>query len=175
MRCQLRLLLRLPMVTLLACGASSTPTTGTSLNANNVGANLASGTSVITGGTCALTSSTLRAQLIPSYSATWTATLTSPAAATASLVLAESSNPNQDGEFSTTGVLTFSPTGCGSSPPDSTFTGLVSGANLQLKSAQYNVTVAANNAAPPVTVTIGGDFNGASLNACNTTYTGTMQ
>lgn len=254
---RLRLLLLLPMITLLSCGGASTPTAGTSLNAisgdyvitvgvgtanaatftgaltasesavsgvfrynnptacvsgsqdiefagsssnnlltltsaafsgsvatltiqlplsdNNVGADLASGTSVITGGTCALTSSTLQVQLIPRYSATWTATLTSPSASTASLVLVESSNPNQDGEFSTTGVLTFSPTGCGSSTPDSTFTGLVSGANLQLKSAQYNVTVAANNAATPVTVAIGGDFNGSSLNACNTTYTGTMQ
>jgi len=145
------------------------------LSSNNLNQQIASGTSVITGGTCALASSTLQAQLIPSYSATWTATLTSPSAATASLVVVESTTANADGQYPATGVLTFSVSPCSTATPDNTYTGVVSGASLQLKSALYsNMTVTANNAATPVSVSIGGDIGGSNLSSCINTYTGTM-
>jgi multidrug efflux pump subunit AcrA (membrane-fusion protein) len=142
-------------------------------NTNNQ--QLASGTSVIAGGTCALASSTLQAQFIPSYTGTWTATLTSPSNATATLAIVESATADADGQFPATGVLTFSVSPCSSSTPDSTYTGVVSGATLQLKSSMFaNMSITANNAETPVTVSIGGDIGGTNLSACLATYGGTM-
>ncbi|MGA1983689.1 MAG: hypothetical protein ABSG84_14635 [Acidobacteriaceae bacterium] len=143
------------------------------LSNNNLGQQLAGGNSVITGGTCSLASSTLQAQLIPSYTGTWSATVSGPSAATATLQVIQSTTANADGEFPATGVLTFNPTGCTSAAPDNTYTGVVSGASLQLKSSQYNVSVTANNAVTPATVTIGGDINGGG-SSCMTAFTGTM-
>jgi hypothetical protein len=147
------------------------------LSANNLGQSLAGGTSVITGGTCAQASSTLQAQLMPSYGATWAATFTSPSAATASLVLTQSATANQDGEFPATGTVNINDPTCGITGLDTSYTGLVSGGNLQLKSSQYNVTIIANttgSSASPATVTIAGDLYGSSLPACTTTLSGTM-
>ena len=53
------------------------------LSNNNLNQQLASGTSVITGGTCALASSTLQAQFIPAFTGSWTVTLTNPTDETA--------------------------------------------------------------------------------------------
>ena len=155
-------------------GSVATLTIQLPFSQNNIGANLANGTSVITGGTCALASTALQAQLVSSYSDTWLATLTSPSAATATLVVTESSTPDQDGQFPANGILTINASGCGAATPDNTFTGLVSGTGLQLKSGQTNVTISANNAGSPVSIAISGDINGSTLGSCATTYTGTM-
>jgi hypothetical protein len=113
---------------------------------NSVNQQLASGTSVIAGGTCALASSTLQAQLIPSFNGTWAVTLTSPSNATASLQVTQSA-ANADGQFPATGTIT-----CAGSGPTA-LTGLVSGPNLQLATtALGSPIVTANYTAVPATV-----------------------
>jgi hypothetical protein len=115
------------------------------LSNNTVGQQLASGTSVITGGTCALASSTLQAQLVPSFNGTWAVALTNPSA-TATLQVTQSA-ANADGQFPATGTITCA----GSSP--TALTGLVSGASLQLATtAQGNPIVTANYTTVPATV-----------------------
>ena len=122
------------------------------LSSNNLNQQIASGTSVITGGTCALASSTLQAQLIPSYQGTWVVSLTSPSAATASLQVTQSTTANADGEFLATGSITCA----GGSPTQ--LTGLVGGATLQLAilttppALPGSPVVTANNTAIPATV-----------------------
>jgi hypothetical protein len=116
------------------------------LSNNNINQQIASGTSVIAGGTCALASSTLQAQLIPTFNGNWTVTLTSPSAATATLQVTQSA-ANADGQFPASGTIT-----CPGSGPTA-LTGLVSGASLQLATtAQGSPIVTANNSAVPVTV-----------------------
>jgi hypothetical protein len=125
------------------------------LSNNNIGQQLASGTAVITGGTCALASSSLQAQLIPSFNGGWSISIISPAAATYSLAITQMA-ADSDGQFPTTAVLN-----CGSGAPYS-LTGLVSGQTLLLSTSapQAAVSVTANNSSTPVGVTIGGACSG---------------
>lgn len=144
------------------------------LSNNNINQQLASGTAVISGGTCAMASSTLQAQLIPSFSGTWAITLTNPSNATATLQVTQSA-VNADGQFPATGILTFPVSGCSTSTPDNTYTGLVGGATLQLKSSMFtNMSISATNASTPATVSIGGNIGGSSLSTCINTYSGSM-
>jgi hypothetical protein len=123
------------------------------LSTNNIGADLAGGTALITGGTCALASSTLQAQLIPTYTGPWTVTITTPASETLPLSLSESTTADGDGQFTVSGT-----TGCGGTTIN--LTGLVSGPTLQLTNAplstQPAIVVTANNSAEPVTVNVSG-------------------
>jgi hypothetical protein len=123
---------------------------------NNIGQQLAGGTAVIAGGTCALASSALQAQLIPSFNGSWSISITSPSAATYSLQVTQSA-ADSDGQFPVGGTL-----GCGSGSPIS-LVGTVSGPNLQMTSTSE--TVVANNSVAPVGVSLSGTCSG----------TGTMQ
>jgi hypothetical protein len=118
------------------------------LGENNIGAQVSTGTAVIAGGTCALASTTLQAQLYPSFTGAWTITLTNPNPGTASLSVTQASTPDADGQFLTTGTLVFNST-------TTQLTGLVYGPNLQLANANNTVTVNANAYASPVNVSIG--------------------
>jgi hypothetical protein len=125
---------------------------------NNLNQQLASGTAVIAGGTCALASSTLQAQFVTTFNGGWTISITSPAA-TYPLAVTQSA-ANSDGEFPVTGSLA-----CGGTLIN--LSGLVSGPNLQLSSnlGQPAESVIANNSVAPVGVSISGTCSG----------TGTMQ
>lgn len=128
---------------------------------NNIGQQLASGTSVITGGTCALASSTLQAQLIPAFTGSWTVTLTNPTNETATLIVQQSSTATTDGQFPATGTISCI-ANAGTLTP---LTGLVSGPNLALATTlQGSAVVTANYTSVP-----------ASIAACGGTGTMTSQ
>jgi hypothetical protein len=137
-------------------GSVATLTIPLPLGTNNVGAQVASGTAAIAGGTCALASTTLQIEYIPSYTAAWTIAFTSPSNSTGSLTVVESATADADGQFPATGTLTLP----GGNGLPILLTGQVSGAILQLANAQSTVTVTANNAALPVTVSVSGTGGG---------------
>lgn len=120
---------------------------------NNIGAEVTSGTAAITGGTCALASTTLQATLYPSFAATWTITLTTPTAQTASLTVAQSA-ANADGQYPATGILSIGST-------QTSLSGLVSGQYLNLANTGLTVTLSANASASPVTVSINATNGGS--------------
>jgi hypothetical protein len=144
------------------------------LGTNTSGAQVASGTAVITGGTCALASTNAQAQLIPSFAGTWSGTLNGPVSGTASIVLTESA-ANSDGEFPATGGVTFTSQAssqCNFSVPISApMSGLVSGSTLQVANSANTISITANAASGPVTFSVG--YNTGS-SACQGTYTGTL-
>jgi len=115
---------------------------------NNIGAQVATGTAVIAGGTCVLASTTLQATLYPSFAEAWTIALTAPSAQTASLTVTQSA-ANGDGQFQATGTLTLNGT-------QTQLTGLVSGPTLNLANTGSTVTLTANASGSPVSVSISG-------------------
>lgn len=129
------------------------------LSTNNIGADVSTGTALITGGTCALASSSLQAQLIPSYTGNWTVTITTPTSETLALSITESTTADADGQFTASGTI-----GCGTGGAIA-LTGLVGGATMQLTnpllSTQSAITITANNAAVPATVNITGACAGS--------------
>lgn len=96
---------------------------------NNLGASLASGTAVITGGTCALASTPLQAALIPTFSGVWSGMLSGPANGNVSLSIMQSA-ANADGQFTVSGALSFGGSSCSFSLNG--LSGLVRGNNMQL-------------------------------------------
>jgi hypothetical protein len=96
---------------------------------NTSGTSLASGTAVITGGTCALASTALQAALVPSFNATWSGTLNGQATGSVSLAITQSTS-NADGQFPVSGIVTFGGSSCSFSVNG--VTGLVRGYNLSL-------------------------------------------
>ena len=143
---------------------------------NNTGAQVGSGTAVIAGGTCALASSSVQTQYIPSFAGTWSSTLTGPATGTASIVFTES-GANADGQFPATGSITFtSPTQstCNFSVPGSApISGLVNGATLQVTNSSSSVTMTANAAGQAITLNVAFNVTG-SPSGCLGNYTGTL-
>lgn len=122
---------------------------------NNVGVNLASGTVVITGGTCALASTTLQAVAVPSFSGTWTGTLSGPVSGGISLSITQAA-ANADGQFPVSGTVTFGGSSCSFSVNG--VSGLVRGYNLSLGSGQTppdnEVGINASTITSPATVTL---------------------
>jgi hypothetical protein len=106
-------------------GSTATFTLQLPLITNTSGATVGSGTAVMAGGSCALASTTLQAQYIPAFSATWTGTL-GPSAASFGFV--EGTTANADGQFPIT--ITGS-SACTSGTTLPTLTGLVTGTTIQ--------------------------------------------
>jgi hypothetical protein len=105
-------------------GSTATLTMQLPLGANSTGAIVGSGAAAITGGSCVLASTTLQAQYIPAFSATWTGTVGSSAA---SLSFTEGA-ANSAGQFPIT--ITGS-SACTSGTTLPTLTGLVTGTSIQ--------------------------------------------
>jgi hypothetical protein len=121
---------------------------------NNIGAQVANGTAVISGGTCALASTSLQATLYPSFAGTWTITLTNPNALTETLNVTQSATADGDGQFLANGILI-------SNGVTTSLSGIVSGQFLNLANNGSTVTLSANASASPVSVSIGGTSSGS--------------
>jgi hypothetical protein len=106
-------------------GSTAVLTMQLPLGANSTGAIVGSGAAAITGGSCALASTTLQAQYIPAFSATWNGTL-GPGAASFSVV--EGSAANADGQFP---IAITGSSACTSGTTLPTLTGLVTGTSIQ--------------------------------------------
>jgi hypothetical protein len=140
------------------------------------GQQIANGTAVIAGGSCARASTPLQAQLIPTFTGTWTGTLSGPDTGPASVIISES-GPNSDGQFPATASVTFTATGksaCSFSIPGSApIAEIVSGSTMQTVDSNAPITITANASSSPVTFTV--SLNGTgSTQACQGTYTGTL-
>jgi hypothetical protein len=120
---------------------------------NSIGDQVANGTAVIAGGTCALASTTLQATLYPSFAGTWTIALTSPTALTETLTVTQA-GPNADGQFPATGSLVYGTT--------TALTGIVSGPYLNLANTNSTISVSANEVASPITVSITSGTSGGT-------------
>jgi hypothetical protein len=122
---------------------------------NNLGVSLASGTVAITGGTCALASTTLQAVLVPSFSGNWTGALSGPVNGSISLAITQAT-ANADGQFPISALVTFGGGSCSFSVNG--VSGLVRGYNLSLGSGQNapdnEIGVTANTITSPATVTL---------------------
>jgi hypothetical protein len=148
------------------------------LGTNSSGQQLASGTALITGGACALASTTAQTQFIPSFAGTWNSTLTGPATGAASVVLTEA-GADADGQFPATAAISFSSstsTACNFSVPIAApISGLVSGAVLQAQDSTTSptITLTANASVTPITVSVTTSVPSGN-SACGGTYTGTL-
>ena len=109
-------------------GSTATATIQLPLINNTAGIQNASGTLVVAGGTCALSSSPLTAAYVPDATGTWAGSLAGPVNGTVSLALSESA-ANVDGQFPTTATITFTGSTCSAAVSVS---GLFNGYSLQL-------------------------------------------
>jgi hypothetical protein len=138
------------------------------LGTNSSGQQLASGTALITGGACALASTTAQTQFIPSFAGTWNS----------SVVLTEA-GADADGQFPATAAISFSSstsTACNFSVPIAApISGLVSGAVLQAQDSTTSptITLTANASVTPITVSVTTSVPSGN-SACGGTYTGTL-
>ena len=124
------------------------------LSITTAGTTTASGTAVITGGTCALALSPMSAALVPSYNGTWTGVLTGPVSGTVSIGVVQSA-ANSDGQFPTTASVAFTAPTCSFSVAG--VSGLISGYNIQLggtgtTAPNNQLSISAGTASTPVTL-----------------------
>jgi hypothetical protein len=147
------------------------------LGANSSGQQVASGTAVITGGTCALASTTAQAQYIPSLAGTWSGTVTGPSSGSASVSLTEAA-ANADGQFPITGAVSFTSStqsGCNFSIPiSSPGSGLISGGSIEFANASSTISVTGNAAVTPATFNLSLNLPAPAPASCNGDYVGTL-
>jgi hypothetical protein len=124
------------------------------LGTNTAGTTSASGTGVITGGSCALASTTLQLTEVAPYSGTWTGTASNGSTTgTVNLVLNESA-ANSAGQFPVSAVLTFSAPTCSFSI--NPLGGEASGYNLLLSSSANTVTISSLGSPANFTMNVSG-------------------
>lgn len=136
---------------------------------------VSTGTAVITGGTCALASTSAKAQYIPSLAGTYSGTLTGPVTGNASATITEAA-ANADGQFPATIAIDFSSTvnsACNFSiPASASAPALISGATLQATFGNISVTV--NAGSPPSSFSVSYAPTTVGTTVCGGTYTGTL-
>ena len=136
---------------------------------------ISTGTALISGGTCALASTSVKAPYIPNLTGTYSGTLAGPASGTVSVTLNESS-ANSDGQFPTSVALTFTSvtnSGCNFTIPISApVSGLLSGGTLQVSSPTISFSL--NASSPPAVISVTYAASGASATACSGSYSGSI-
>jgi hypothetical protein len=144
------------------------------LTPTSSGSKIATGTAVISGGTCAVASSPLQLTYIPPLSNTLSGALTGPANGTLSLTLTESA-ANSDGQFPIVAAVSFSGSSC--SFTLNGIAGLVSGYSLSLGGGltppNSEVALSGNTTTTPINISMSVLTSG--LNCPSGTYTGTIQ
>jgi len=147
------------------------------LGGNSSGQQVASGTAVITGGTCALASTTAQALYLPSLAGTWSGTVAGPSSGSASVVLTESP-ADADGQFPITGAVSFTSStqsACNFSiPVSSPVSGLISGGNIEFANASSTISVTGNATVNPATFDISLNLPAPAPSNCNGDYVGTL-
>jgi hypothetical protein len=144
------------------------------LTSTTSGSQIAHGTAVISGGTCAVASSPLQITYIPSFGQTYSGSLTGPVDGTLALAVTESA-ANPDGQFPAVAVISFGGAGCNFTLTG--ITGIVSGYTINLGNGttapNNEVAVIANASTSPINVTMN-VFN--NLPTCQAgQYSGTIQ
>jgi hypothetical protein len=157
-------------------GSTATITFPLPLTAITSGEDIANGTAVISGGTCAVASSPFQLTYIPPFGATWNGVLTGPVNASLALSITESP-ANADGQFPV--VAAVNVTGATCNLALTGVTGLVSGYGLSMggtgTGANSEVAIGASATTSPVNVTMNVFANGSGVNCPIGTYIGTIQ
>lgn len=152
--------------------STATLTVAVPLTTTSSGTEIASGTAVISGGSCALASSPLQLTYVPSFGQSLSGSFTGPVNGTITLSLTQSS-ANADGQFPVTGTVAYSGTGCNFSLTG--ITGLVSGYTLSLgggtTAPNSEIAVSASATTSPINATLT-VFSG--LNCTTGQYSGTL-
>jgi len=158
-------------------GSVATLTINLPLSGNSSGQQVASGTAVIAGGTCALASTTAQALYIPSLAGTWSGSVTGPSSGSVSIVLTESA-ADADGQFPITGAVSFTSStqsACNFSIPISApGSGLISGGSIEFANANSTISVAGNAAVTPATFDVSLNQPAPAPASCNGDYVGTL-
>jgi len=155
-------------------GSVATFTINLPVGATSNGTQVANGSAVITGGSCALTSTTAQAQYIPSLSGTWSGAMTGTSSGTASITLTESA-ANSDGQFPVTGAASFNSTACNFSLPISTpLSGLLSGGQLSISSSDSSIGISANATTSPVAFSLTLNQSAEVPASCAGSYSGNL-
>jgi hypothetical protein len=151
------------------------------LTATTSGQPFSNGTAVISGGTCALASTTAQTTFIPSLAGTFSGTLSSGAITGPATLTITEGTANADGQFPATIAVSFtnvSNSSCNFSiPASSPVSTLIAGTTLQLVNftgSSYTGTITANDSAPPLSLLIGYQSTGPGTSACFGTYSGTF-
>lgn len=150
-------------------GGAVTATIQLPLITDTTGAQNASGTIVIAGGTCAKASSPLNATFVQNFSGTYTGSLSGPNTGAVSLALTEGT-ANSTGQFPTTGIVnSFVSSNCNLGTPLSA-SGLVTGTSVQLTAGSTTISATPGGTSSTLNVNI----NSAALGCPAGTYSGTL-